>query len=185
MAAAFFLFCRIFSAVFCASGIWPSAVRPAPGPAAKAGIQKGDVLVGVEPGAKRLAGPCINLFGCTGPQHIFGLDGNVRDVFSRVLHGARLSLQVGVITVGFAIVLGTLIGAFIIAVIETGMNLTHVPAERQPIQPLRHGRQPLRIHPFDPQAPGHQIAAQHRVVAGDPEAGHAPAPLRARGETAA
>ena len=30
-------------------------------------------------------------------------------------------------------ILGTLIGAFIIAVIETGMNLTHVPAERQPI----------------------------------------------------
>jgi len=70
-----------------------------------------DVLIGVEPGAKRLAGPCINLFGCTGPQHIFGLDGNVRDVFSRVLHGARLSLQVGVLTVGFAIILGTLIGA--------------------------------------------------------------------------
>jgi len=70
-----------------------------------------DVLIGVEPGAERLAAPCINLFGCTGQQHLFGLDSNVRDVFSRVLHGARLSLQVGVITVGFAIVIGTLIGA--------------------------------------------------------------------------
>ncbi|MFZ9698483.1 MAG: ABC transporter permease [Candidatus Limnocylindrus sp.] len=70
-----------------------------------------DVLIDKEPGAVRLAGPCINLFGCEGPQHIFGLDNNVRDVFSRVLHGARLSLQVGFLTVGFAIVLGSLIGA--------------------------------------------------------------------------
>ena len=69
------------------------------------------VLIDKEPGAVRLAGPCINLFGCDGPQHIFGLDNNVRDVFARVLHGARLSLQVGFLTVGFAIVLGLLIGA--------------------------------------------------------------------------
>ena len=69
------------------------------------------VLIDVEPTAKRLAGPCINLFGCDGPQHLFGLDSNVRDVFARVIHGARLSLQVGVLTVGFAIVIGTLIGA--------------------------------------------------------------------------
>lgn len=70
-----------------------------------------DVLIDKEPDAVRLAGPCISLFGCEGPQHIFGLDNNVRDVFSRVLHGARLSLQVGFLTVGFAIVLGSLIGA--------------------------------------------------------------------------
>ncbi|MEY4389020.1 MAG: hypothetical protein RLZZ432_739 [Chloroflexota bacterium] len=70
-----------------------------------------EVLIGKEQGADRLAAPCINLFGCTGPQHLFGLDGNVRDVFSRVLHGARVSLQVGILTVGFAIVLGTLLGS--------------------------------------------------------------------------
>lgn len=70
-----------------------------------------DVLIDKEVGATRLAGPCINLLGCEGTQHIFGLDNNVRDVFSRVLHGARLSLQVGFLTVGFAIVLGSLIGA--------------------------------------------------------------------------
>ena len=74
-----------------------------------------DVLIDKEPGAIRLAGPCINALGCDGPQHIFGLDNNVRDVFARVLHGARLSLQVGFLTVGFAIVLGSLIGAQIAA----------------------------------------------------------------------
>jgi len=40
-----------------------------------------------------------------------GLDGNVRDEFSRVVHGARVSLQVGFITVGFAILIGALLGA--------------------------------------------------------------------------
>lgn len=65
------------------------------------------------PGAQRLAGPCIHLLGCpeTQPQFVMGLDQNNRDVFARVLHGARASLQVGVITVGLAIVLGTIIGA--------------------------------------------------------------------------
>jgi len=64
-------------------------------------------------GAARLSGPCIHLLGCpeSQPQFVMGLDQNNRDVFSRVLHGARASLQVEVITVGLAIVLGTLIGA--------------------------------------------------------------------------
>ncbi|MGH2401365.1 MAG: ABC transporter permease [Candidatus Limnocylindria bacterium] len=65
------------------------------------------------PGAQRLTGPCIHMLGCpeSQPQFIMGLDQNNRDVFARVLHGARASLQVGVITVGLAIVLGTVIGA--------------------------------------------------------------------------
>jgi peptide/nickel transport system permease protein len=65
------------------------------------------------PGAARQAGPCIHALGCpdTQPQFIMGLDSNARDEFSRVLHGARISLQVGIVTVGFAIVIGTLIGA--------------------------------------------------------------------------
>jgi ABC-type dipeptide/oligopeptide/nickel transport system permease subunit len=64
-------------------------------------------------GAVRLAPPCIHLLGCPAdqPQFIMGLDENTRDVFSRVLHGARLSLLIGVSTVTLAIVLGTLIGA--------------------------------------------------------------------------
>ena len=65
-------------------------------------------------GAERLGSPCIHLLGCAAdrPQFVMGLDENTRDVFTRVLHGARLSLLVGVSTVSLAIVVGTLIGAF-------------------------------------------------------------------------
>lgn len=57
--------------------------------------------------------PCIHLLGCPidQPQHLMGLDSNLRDEFSRVVYGARVSLIVGLLVVGFAIVLGTAIGA--------------------------------------------------------------------------
>ena len=70
------------------------------------------VLIGVEKVKPRQA-PCIHLLGCPAdqPQHIMGIDGNVRDEFSRVLYGARLSLIIGFSTVTFAIIVGTAIGA--------------------------------------------------------------------------
>jgi ABC-type dipeptide/oligopeptide/nickel transport system permease subunit len=70
------------------------------------------VLIGVEPVKKRDA-PCIHLLGCPAdqPQHWMGVDGNVRDQFSRVLHGTRVSLFIGFTTIGFAIIVGTLLGA--------------------------------------------------------------------------
>jgi ABC-type dipeptide/oligopeptide/nickel transport system permease subunit len=40
-----------------------------------------------------------------------GIDGNVRDQFSRVVHGSRISLMIGFTTIGFAIILGTILGA--------------------------------------------------------------------------
>jgi ABC-type dipeptide/oligopeptide/nickel transport system permease subunit len=69
------------------------------------------VLIGVEPVKKRQA-PCIHLLGCPAdqPQHLMGIDGNVRDQFSRVLFGARFSLIIGLTTVTFAILVGATLG---------------------------------------------------------------------------
>lgn len=69
------------------------------------------VLIGVEDVKKRES-PCIHLLGCPEdrPQHIMGTDGNVRDVFSRVIYGSRVSLFIGFSTVGFAIIVGTVLG---------------------------------------------------------------------------
>jgi len=71
-----------------------------------------EVLIGVEDIKKREA-PCIHFLGCSEdrPQHILGVDGNVRDEFSRVIYGTRLSLLIGFSTVGFAIIIGVTIGA--------------------------------------------------------------------------
>jgi peptide/nickel transport system permease protein len=70
------------------------------------------VLIGVEQVKMRQA-PCIHLLGCPAnqPQHLMGIDGNVRDEFSRLLFGSRLSLVVGLASVTFAIVIGTVLGA--------------------------------------------------------------------------
>jgi ABC-type dipeptide/oligopeptide/nickel transport system permease subunit len=73
-----------------------------------------------EPG--RRAEPCIHAFyelpilgawGCpeTEPETYLGTDGNSRDIFSRVVYGARLSLPIGPAVVGFAILIGAIIGA--------------------------------------------------------------------------
>jgi peptide/nickel transport system permease protein len=71
------------------------------------------VLIGVEDGVKPRMGPCIHILGCPAdqPEHWFGLDGNVRDEFSRIIHGSRISLAVGFVTVFGSIIIGMAIGA--------------------------------------------------------------------------
>lgn len=82
------------------------------------------VLIGKEPGVKRRQPPCIyavdrlpslpviNAFRCEPgqPQHYFGTDGNARDLYSRVLYGARVSLRAGLYTVTLAVIIGMLLG---------------------------------------------------------------------------
>ncbi len=49
-------------------------------------------------------------FKAPGPGHLMGTDNFGRDVLSRVIWGGRISLLVGVLSVGLAMVLGTVIG---------------------------------------------------------------------------
>jgi ABC-type dipeptide/oligopeptide/nickel transport system permease subunit len=71
-----------------------------------------EVLIGKEDVKKRDA-PCIHLLGCPKdqPQHIMGIDGNVRDEFSRIIYGTRISLTIGFATIGLAILAGASLGA--------------------------------------------------------------------------
>ncbi len=66
-----------------------------------------------EVGTTGLQPPCIHLLGCAADrkEHFMGIDSNVRDVLSRVVWGTRISLTIGFVTVGFAIVIGSLLGA--------------------------------------------------------------------------
>ncbi len=43
-------------------------------------------------------------------QHIFGTDNLGRDVFTRVIHGSRISLRVGLIAVAISLTIGTFLG---------------------------------------------------------------------------
>jgi peptide/nickel transport system permease protein len=52
-----------------------------------------------------------NILSAPSTSHIFGTDELGRDVFSRMIWGSRVSLQVGFVAVGIAVLIGILIGA--------------------------------------------------------------------------
>ncbi|MEA2279754.1 MAG: peptide/nickel transport system permease protein [Solirubrobacteraceae bacterium] len=69
-------------------------------------------LVGV-PGPNVIAPHTVDSFGLpTGPSsaHPFGADPIGRDVFSRVLHGAQVSLEVAFIGTGLSVIIGVCLG---------------------------------------------------------------------------
>jgi len=104
------------------SGLWSDAWRRLRrNPGAIVGFVLVTVFVGValfapliapeDPRAgdpNRLGGVC-----CPGPssEHLFGLDQQGRDLFSRVVYGARYSLLIGVVSVAVGLSIGTIIGA--------------------------------------------------------------------------
>lgn len=46
-----------------------------------------------------------------GPEHLLGTDRLGRDIFSRILYGARVSLAVGLVSMGISVTVGALLGA--------------------------------------------------------------------------
>ncbi len=52
-----------------------------------------------------------NILAPPSARHLFGTDELGRDVFTRMLYGAGISLKVGFVAVGIAVVIGTLLGA--------------------------------------------------------------------------
>src|SRR3954452_14515260 len=67
----------------------------------------GPLLAPYDPAAQELA---LRLSGPTG-LHWFGLDELGRDIFARILSGARISLMVGVVVVGVSASIGITLGA--------------------------------------------------------------------------
>jgi ABC-type dipeptide/oligopeptide/nickel transport system permease subunit len=57
------------------------------------------------------SGDTLSLVKTSNYQYLMGVDGNLRDQFSRVVYGARLSLMVGILTVSLAVIIGTIAGA--------------------------------------------------------------------------
>jgi len=53
----------------------------------------------------------LNRYAPPSAQHWFGTDGLGRDVFSRVIYGARISLEVGISVVFVSAIIGTIVGS--------------------------------------------------------------------------
>lgn len=96
----------------------PRTGRPRAGVVVPALVLAGLVAAAAVPSLLAPHGPLdmnpAEAFSAPSAQHWFGTDESGRDVFSRVIHGARSSLLIGVLAtvigLGLAVVLGTLAG---------------------------------------------------------------------------
>jgi ABC-type dipeptide/oligopeptide/nickel transport system permease subunit len=71
------------------------------------------VSIAGAPDPKTQSSDALDVFGTpTGPSstHLFGVDRLGRDVFSRTVYGARVSLEVAIISTGIAVMIGTVVG---------------------------------------------------------------------------
>lgn len=82
-------------------------------------FEPNEVLIGKEE-VKRREAPCFDALDFIGmwrcptedaPQHLLGVDGNVRDEFSRIVYGSRVSLAVGITVVVIAVTIGAMLGS--------------------------------------------------------------------------
>ena len=66
----------------------------------------------LDDGVRPRSEPCWHLLGCDEDiqQHILGTDGNGRDVLSRLIYGARISLLAGIGSVTLAVLIGATLG---------------------------------------------------------------------------
>ena len=78
-----------------------------------------------------------------GPGHILGCDGNSRDVLSRVIYGARVSLVVGFASISIGLLIGGtlgLIAGFFRGPFDEVMNVLVEQLSRLPLPGARTGR---------------------------------------------
>jgi len=64
----------------------------------------------VDPYNPRIDSDLVNRLKAPSAEHLFGTDDQGRDLFRRVLHGANVSLRVGIAAVALALTLGCFIG---------------------------------------------------------------------------
>src|SRR5699024_10563533 len=53
----------------------------------------------------------INRYQAPSSEHWLGTDELGRDIYSRIIYGTRISIQIGVIAVGISLIIGVLLGA--------------------------------------------------------------------------